>query len=592
MPTRNMDNVSKIPLTFGISGHRHILEGDAERASNAVIKTIRHFRNQYPNTPFLFISPLADGADCIAAKAALSADSNLKLLVVYPFSINEYAKTISPAWRADFKLLSSDSRIYKTINLDANLAPQEEECRVEQYRKVGHFVAFNSHVLFIFKNHEESNNDGGTAEIMEFRKIGCINHRILDDHRIQCSEEGLLYELRVRKPEDKLENKPHALDDYFYFTPNIGNSQRSSNASRALGISKPKSSLFIVFLQKKIFKKYPDVVSRNIEILNQFLIHDSKNVGSNFSSNSQSFQRAMESVIHEQQKKYYNSLKLVFIFAALASIFQGFEKQIFEIPMLDGHHSIKYFFITAAFFFWGKTQLFDYKNIYESYRAIAEGLRVQEYWFRVGFTSTAADFLLRAQIGPNSWVRRVVRTVWLMDYLALQKAAAQDAQIIIDETRHLIKDWVDGQINYFEKKIKLLKEQKRFYDLLIRSLLISTGVFFTLSLSVVGHFFKFNAFLDSIFESIAETCFILFFLTKAYVEMKGFEISIKRYEASEHTFKQTKSKHLFIENSNSSDQHKAVTYRLLFRSLGESVLDEVSDWYIANTRMEFKPPGG
>ena len=193
----------------------------------------------------------------------------------------------------------------------------------------------------------------------------------------------------------------------------------------------------------------------------------------------------------------------------------------------------------------------------------------------------------------SSWVRRIVRTFWLFDYSGLQKIATE-CSIESNTAVHKIRDeWISGQEAYFDKKINTFRDQKLKFDLVINALLLSAIIFFIMSTSVTVHLFNFEELTTSVLESASETFLILFFIAKAYVEMKGLEIFIKRYEISLHLFKQAQIRFKVI-NSNLaiSDKSKLINFRLLLESLGESVLDEVSDWYIANTRMEFKPPGG
>src|SRR5260370_266892 len=53
----------KAPLVIGVTGHRDLREEDREHLKNSVRKVFTELRKQYPSTPFVLLSPLAEGAD-------------------------------------------------------------------------------------------------------------------------------------------------------------------------------------------------------------------------------------------------------------------------------------------------------------------------------------------------------------------------------------------------------------------------------------------------------------------------------------------------------------------------------------------------
>ena len=100
-----------IPITFGIIGHRDVIDEDLARASAIVERVIKYFRKLYPQTPFIFLTALAAGADSIAAETALSADENLYLNVILPFDLEQYTKTISDDFQSSFSNLINSERV-------------------------------------------------------------------------------------------------------------------------------------------------------------------------------------------------------------------------------------------------------------------------------------------------------------------------------------------------------------------------------------------------------------------------------------------------------------------------------------------------
>src|SRR5262249_57072678 len=60
-----------MPLTIGATGHRDLRPEDIPRLVEAVAGVLGALRAACPDTPFVVISPLAEGADQLVARVAL-----------------------------------------------------------------------------------------------------------------------------------------------------------------------------------------------------------------------------------------------------------------------------------------------------------------------------------------------------------------------------------------------------------------------------------------------------------------------------------------------------------------------------------------
>src|SRR5947208_16996906 len=77
-------------FTFGVSGHRDTLEDDSPELQKQIRTVFDSFRHAYPKASFELLSPLADGADRIAAEVALRA--GLRIVVPLPMAQTEYER--------------------------------------------------------------------------------------------------------------------------------------------------------------------------------------------------------------------------------------------------------------------------------------------------------------------------------------------------------------------------------------------------------------------------------------------------------------------------------------------------------------------
>jgi hypothetical protein len=596
------------------------------RAEECITEVIKSFRKRFPSSPLLFLSPLAQGADCLAAKAVLAADNNVYLQTIYPYEIEKYKKTIAPEWIESFNKLHNHEKIigFHIVNTSSSDLTAEEKDLA--YLQTGEFVATHCHILFALKNQQNSGKSGGTAEIVEYRKRGCVDLLEADDSNIRCAEQGVLYEIRVRRLVDANEATPAASDDKYFITPTMGNKENQKELMESLGIIEPSHLKKLILKLKRWVGKKHDFIALPGEI--NFLNQTSQNLIANFKISVQTnppernweneeLYQILESEIkgaHETknlytkhikavcdyiasdyQKKYRMCLYWIFTFSALTGLLHGFEGYFELVPFFENHPSLKYLFAGCAFLVWIFAKHNDYKHVYEKYRAISEALRVQYYWQKAGIQKSPANFFLSTQIDDNSWIRRAIRTAWLLDYPKLIQSETSLKTIEISDLKEIEHNWIQEQIDYLSKKIKDFERKIKLFNHL-SNLLLGIGVLFLL-ISNKFVYVKLGSIPLSadFFHSIGTTSLIMLALVKTFVEMNAYEILIKRYEASFHIFVQCKKIYDQLVNLG-SEQVKIGSINIrsrlqeLYQTLGRSVLEETSEWYIVNSRINLKNP--
>ncbi len=166
----------KVPLTVrvGVTGHRDVADNQPLRSAIrkvlSEVSRIAHslasgeLKGYVEGAPVLrLISPLAEGADRIAAFAALELGFDLRCPL--PFTIDEYKK--------DFKLVASKEQfdqliqstnrdgVLQVLQLDGN--PSE---RQKAYRSVGRTMLVQSDLVIAIWDGQKEQGEGGTAEIV------------------------------------------------------------------------------------------------------------------------------------------------------------------------------------------------------------------------------------------------------------------------------------------------------------------------------------------------------------------------------------------------------------------------------------------
>src|SRR5205807_9598095 len=87
------------PFVFGVSGHRDLVLADLPMLRAQIEIIFERFRSAYPNASFELLTPLAEGADRVAAEAALAGD--IKLVVPMPMAQDEYERDFTTATSRD-----------------------------------------------------------------------------------------------------------------------------------------------------------------------------------------------------------------------------------------------------------------------------------------------------------------------------------------------------------------------------------------------------------------------------------------------------------------------------------------------------------
>lgn len=119
-----------------------------------------------------FLSPLAEGADRLAARAALS--EGFDLFVPMPFPLWEYRKDFTaPGSDQDFDdILSQGNAGVLELDGQRPVAPFQSIHEARSYEAVGHFVVDNCDLLIAIWDGEASRGWGGTAEMVRHAAAG------------------------------------------------------------------------------------------------------------------------------------------------------------------------------------------------------------------------------------------------------------------------------------------------------------------------------------------------------------------------------------------------------------------------------------
>jgi hypothetical protein len=160
------------PFIFGISGHRDLVSADLPELRTQIETVYSRFRSAYPDASLQLLSPLAEGADRLAAELALAC--GIKLFVPMPMAQAEYEGDFASATSlGEFRrLLAAAELSWEVSNEDE---PKERprsdtDMRAMKYAAVGDYIAQKSHVLLLLWDGRDNEKVGGTAWVRKRRE--------------------------------------------------------------------------------------------------------------------------------------------------------------------------------------------------------------------------------------------------------------------------------------------------------------------------------------------------------------------------------------------------------------------------------------
>ena len=193
-----------IPIIVGITGNR-VIPDDApsrEYLRDAVRKKLSDLSARFPNSPKVFLSPLASGADQLCAEAAM--DAGFELRVPLPMPEELYLKDFVhdvPGRKSFTSLMARSSASFvvplvEGLSWKAVSAPGPE--RDQQYAMVGAYVIRHSHILLTMATHDNAGAPGvpkvgGALDIIRMAREGVRPPYGPLANRLSAPQRGLMY---------------------------------------------------------------------------------------------------------------------------------------------------------------------------------------------------------------------------------------------------------------------------------------------------------------------------------------------------------------------------------------------------------------
>lgn len=585
-----------LPLVIGVTGHRDLRAKDEAPLKARVGELFADWRKRYPHTPLTLLSPLAEGADRLVARAAL--DAGAQLIVPLPMRRELYEMDFSSTEsRAEFSELLAEAEHYFALPL-VRAASEEAirehgAARNDQYAAAGAYVVRHCQILIaLWDGASEPSLMGGTSQIVNFKL------------------EGVPYPFGPRR-------KPLAPQD-------CGPVYHIVTARRDR--PEPKESLTLRKLYPKHFtsdasaqKQYEDTYKR-IEAYNRDALWlKSKSAGrssdapqenrsgSDLLLGAERGRERLAPTLLLLQERYavcdalalhyrrmtWRMLRVMLALAFVGTLLLKLSGTFAATsPWLDVSYMLT-LLLAYVCYYW--SQRADYQNKYQDYRALAEGLRVLFFWQLGGLADDVSEQYLRMQESELDWIRHAIRT-WSAPLLWPVKAAQSgaDAAIAHSNLPLVLPCWVEDQDAYFtraiqrdRRKLKIFKRASSFF--------FGVGVVWMLLTSAAEYgLFNLASLLNNrispgwalALATLFSLMPVIGALVYSYSRFTALSEQTKHYEAMRRLFERARQQ-LTETPTHAVDSALA---QLILRELGSEALAENAAWVILHRQRPLERP--
>lgn len=563
--------IAETPLIIGVTSHRNLVAGEIDDLRTRVRKLFAELKKQFPELPLMLLSAMAEGGDQLVTEEALACGA--QVMAVLPLPLALYQQDFGDdASRQQLTQLCEQSDVVQMPllprNSESGIAVPGEQ-RDAQYAEAGVFIASHCHILLAIWDGRDSDLYGGTAQIVRYHLDGILPGTIerRRDARplFDRGDESLLCHLACSRadPDGTILAPQSPLTPF-----EMRWISQQDNQPVAQGIP---DEFALMFRQMVEFNQ--DVV-RYREHIEQRCLADS---GVSDSAAAPSTAEVIDGLFKASdwlaihfQKRVLLTMRGIHILAALMGIafvaYSDLPSDLFDqTPMI-----VVFIALFACGFLLDRlAKRRDWHRKYIDYRALAEGLRVQRYWYQAGVASAdsvafAHDNFMQKQDIELGWIRNIMRAAGLH---------GRDSKDIDGATiKAVINDWIGtpdrgGQLAYYERK-----STERIHVTRTARLLGNACLWVGIGLGVLLAIFHrwLGSDTSTMLVAVIGVLAIIAAVRESYSYRKADRELIKQYRFM---------RNLFASARKALDaDHDVHAQNEVLRALGEAALAEHAEW--------------
>ncbi|HLY03481.1 MAG TPA: hypothetical protein VKR56_13430 [Candidatus Cybelea sp.] len=533
-----------VPLVLGAAGHRNLPDEDRTALEATVRNAFAEMRRQYPATPMIVLSSLAEGADRLVAHMALDAD--FALIVPMPFEQQEYERDFSSSDSVDeFRALLARAETSFAVPLRPESTLGERD-RHDAYARCTAYIVRNCVELIALWDGRTEARPGGTADAVSFQLEGIPAPYVPESDDLDPARTGpVLHVMTRRSGEGAFDSGEPVAEMRTLYPPLLKEDEA-----------------------RKAFEKLKSNLDRfNAEAARA---HDGERW------TLESVRDRLEVIARLYQGRVTASLTTIFGLVFLSAV--GLNFYLFlphhPLPLLVGYLAIT----AVAYGVFRISTKADWQDRYQDARALSEALRVVYFWRLAGIHDSVADLIVRAEHAEIDWLPVAVRAVAERpgtDYPSGSSVPADTLDVVR-------REWIDDQCRYFT--VIAGNSERAHQRVATRTATI--GVVFSVGISLaikllqqVGIVNGVIAFASSLFAMAAA-------MVHGYADKRGWSDHARRYDRMAWIF--LRAKDALDAPAASASGHR--NFRSVLRRLGREAVQENVTWLVQQRTRKITVP--
>jgi hypothetical protein len=468
--------VDSIPIVLGVTGHRDIPVSDFPILQAAVAKVFAKARAIAPNSrdSMLLLTPLAEGADRLVARQALA--EGMRIQVILPLEQHEYEKDFESSESvSEFRALLSRSA-FSPVLAPTVLTSSEEELlaardresvtQVERdrldvekaallrraaYRSAGRMVCRYSQIMLALWDGKDKASSAGTSAIVRYalrrEEVSAAFGPVRDPSNRSWVAHVWTRRATVTDESTGMKEVPGRIR---WIQPDWLGVKTFDAALESLDDIDADACDVI----QQIDRLNGDLQTAEFRQTSGLLITTSEEW-------QQAWLQRIEALAQHWQSRRDNIFKrLLFLGVGGFAFLQASAHAFAGIwPLLAVFFSLTVIAWLHLRHHEGRSN----ENRHLDYRGFAEGLRVQQILNVAGISGDVSSLYPHRRQPCLEWIRASLRTLDFMSF-RFSPARAVRSDSGWDEIDRAFREWVEGQISYFQKAIHRLDRKRRYLE--------------------------------------------------------------------------------------------------------------------------------